>query len=449
MISNSNLNTMNLFQLILKFKNYPIGKSSHLLASIRQMDAKSFEEEKEIKKWCQFNYLVQNNVFYRSFIKSHLGGEFPKQWNDIPIITKKDIQKPLELILTSGFDNKSLFKNSTSGSTGNPFFFAKDKFSHAMTWALIMDRYGWHGIEYGKSLQARFYGIPLGGYKYYVETLKDLISSRVRFPVFDLSDKVLDSYIEVFKKKRFVYINGYAASLVFFAGHCIKRGIILKDFCPSLKVCIPTSETCTDEDREILQKGFGIKVVNEYGCAEMDVIAFEDEDGDWITSDENVFIEVVDDENKPLSNGLTGKILLTTLYNKAIPLIRYEVGDIGSLSTFKKGNFNILQNLSGRTNDFAIMPNGRKVPALTFYYVTKTLIKEHLAVKEFIIKQTSLNVFVVEYVSEMEFDNEIKEIIQVAFDKYLEPNLIVNFLKLDKIERGKTGKFKQFISLIK
>jgi hypothetical protein len=49
----------------------------------------------------------------------------------------------------------------------------------------------------------------------------------------------------------------------------------------------------------------------------------------------------------------------------------------------------------------------------------------------------------------MEFTDEIKEIIQVAFDKYLEPNLIVHFLKLEKVERGKTGKFKQFISLIK
>jgi phenylacetate-CoA ligase len=237
--------------------------------------------------------------------------------------------------------------------------------------------------------------------------------------------------------------------LVFFAGHCIKRGIILKNICPTLKICIPTSETCTADDREILQKGFGVKVVNEYGCAEMDIIAFEDNDGDWIVSNENVFIEIVDDDNKPLPNGSTGKILLTTLYNRAIPLIRYEVGDLGALKPAKKGNFNLLDNLSGRTNDFAVMPNGRKVPALTFYYVTKTLIKEHLAVKEFIIKQTNLNVFVVEYVSEMEFDNEIKEIIQVAFDKYLEPNLIVHFLKLDKVERGKTGKFKQFISLIK
>jgi phenylacetate-CoA ligase len=246
-----------------------------------------------------------------------------------------------------------------------------------------------------------------------------------------------------------VYINGYAASLVFFAGHCIKRGIILKEICPTLKVCIPTSETCTKDDRDILQKGFGIKVVNEYGCAEMDVIAFEDEDGDWITSNENVFIEVVDDDNKPLPNGSTGKILLTTLYNKAIPLIRYEVGDIGTLSTIKKGNYNILQNLSGRTNDFAIMPNGRKVPALTFYYVTKTLIKEHLEVKEFIIKQISLNEFIVEYVGGVEFSDEIKRIIQDAFDKYLEPGLQVSFSKVERVERGKTGKFKQFISLIK
>ena len=440
---------MNFFRKTLKFNHYPLDEACKTLNSISELDLKSFEDFQNLKKWNQFNYFIENNNFYHSFLKSHIGNEFPKQWSDIPIITKKDIQKPLETILSKEYKNKALFKNSTSGSSGNPFFFAKDKFAHAMTWELIINRYSWHKIEYGKSLQARFYGIPLGGYKYYIEKLKDLISARVRFPVFDLSDKLLDSYIEVFRLRPFEYINGYTASLVFFANHCMNKGIILKEICPSLKICIPTSETCTADDREILQKGFGVKVVNEYGCAEMDVIAFEDNDGDWIISDENVYLEVVDDDNRPVVKGQNGKIILTSLHNKAIPLIRYEVGDLGALRPAKKGNFNVLESLSGRTNDFAIMPNGRKVPALTFYYVTKTLIKEHLAVKEFIIKQTNLNVFVIEYVSEMEFTDEIKEIIQVAFDKYLEPNLIVHFLKLEKVERGKTGKFKQFISLIK
>jgi phenylacetate-CoA ligase len=440
---------MNFFKKTLKINNYPFDEACKTLNSISQLDLKSFEDFQELQKWKQFNYFIENNNFYNSFVRSQIGNELPKLWSDIPIIKKKDIQKPLETILSKEYKNKSLFKNSTSGSTGNPFFFAKDKFAHAMTWALIMNRYSWYKIEYGKSLQARFYGIPLGGYKYYIEKLKDLISARVRFPVFDLSDKVLNSYIEIFKTKPFEYINGYAASLVFFAGHCIKRGIILKDICPTLKICIPTSETCTADDREILQKGFGVKVVNEYGCAEMDVIAFDDNDGDWIVSDENVFIEIVDDDNKPLPNGSTGKILLTTLYNRAIPLIRYEVGDLGALKPAKKGNFNVLDNLSGRTNDFAVMPNGRKVPALTFYYVTKTLIKEHLAVKEFIIKQISLNEFIVEYAGGVEFSDEIKRIIKEAFDKYLQPGLNVSYSKVEKVERGKTGKFKQFISLIK
>ena len=435
---------INIFNIVLYLKGFNIRYAQAELRKIQMLDIISFKEDMERKKWEQFKFHLENNKFYNNFINNRIVIE----WSDIPLLSKKEIQKPLRYILTDGYEKKSLFKNSTSGSTGKPFYFAKDKLAHSMTWALIIHRYKVHGIEYGKSLQARFYGIPLSGYKYYVEKVKDFISSRVRFPVFDLSEKVLDKYIKLFSSRPFEYINGYTASLVFFANHCIKRSVVLKEICPTLKICIPTSEICTLEDREILQKGFGVKIVNEYGCAEMDILAIEDADGDWITSNENVFIEIVDENNNPLPNGQTGKILLTSLYNKAIPLIRYEVGDLGALSMNSKGKYNVLQNLSGRINDFAIMPNGRKVPALTFYYVTKTLIKEYLKVNEFVIKQIKLNEFIVEYSSEKEFDDKIKKIVKIAFDNYLEPGLHVRFSKVENIERGKSGKFKQFISLI-
>ena len=87
-------------------------------------------------------------------------------------------------------------------------------------------------------------------------------------------------------------------------GHyLIDNQIVLSDVCPTLKVCIPTSETVTKEDREILIEGFGVKVVNEYGVSEVGgIVAFEDNDSNWRLSAETQFVEVLDKKNNPIEN---------------------------------------------------------------------------------------------------------------------------------------------------
>ena len=60
----------------------------------------------------------------------------------------------------------------------------------------------------------------------------------------------------------------------------------------------------------------------------------------------------------------------------------------------------ILKKLIGRTNDVALLPSGKKSPGLTFYYVTKSIIEDDGNVKEFVIKQTKIDTFEIEYVSE-------------------------------------------------
>jgi phenylacetate-CoA ligase len=223
---------------------------------------------------------------------------------------------------------------------------------------------------------------------------------------------------------------------------------VLKDYCPTLKICFPTSEMCRQSDRIILEKGFGVSVANEYGCAEMDILAFEDENFDWIVSNENVFFEIVDESGKNVERGNSGRVIITSLYNKAVPLIRYELGDIGALDSKVKGQNDVLLDLLGRTNEFAELPSGRKVPALTFYYITKTLIKEKYSIKEFVIKQISISEFLFEYVSDNELPSSAKIQINKAMDEYLEPNLKSIFEKRNKIERSSAGKLKQFENLL-
>lgn len=433
---------INIFDISLLLQHYPINKARKELLFVQNNFAKDSVAYQEKRKWEIFNHHVANNKAYSNFV----GNSTFDSWEDIPVLTKKNIQAPLSERLTDGYSGKKIHLHNTSGSSGTPFYFAKDKFCHAMSWAINYDRFGWHSVHIGNDLQGRFYGIPLSKAKYFKEKIKDFLACRVRFPVFDLSDKVLAEYLDTFSKKKINYLNGYTSSLVLFAKFLKKSNVVLSDVCPGLKAAFTTSEVCDDIDRKIMEEGFGVKVVNEYGAAELDLIAFEDKDFDWLVNYETLVVEILDDENKPVKPGVEGKVVITSLYNKAMPFIRYELGDRAILTDRKKGPYQILQKVVGRTNDIAILPSGKKSPGLTFYYISKSLLEGGDFMKEFIIKQTSIDHFHFEYVAERVINDQEKAKVLEAMNTYLEPGLNASFEKKEQIERTKAGKLKHFFS---
>lgn len=424
---------------------FQIQEASSEFEKIQSISEANFEQYLLEKRTKIVDYHIKNNDSYQNLV----GETNLENWNNLPVMTKKDFQKPLQKRLSKGFTTKNVYINKTSGSSGDPFVFAKDKFCHALTWATIINRFGWFGINFNSSLQARFYGIPFDFIGNTKEHIKDFLSHRYRFPIFDLSDAVLETVLEKFQKKKFNYINGYTSSIVLFAKFLQKKNIVLTSVCPSLKCCIVTSEMLFEEDKILMEKQFGVPVVNEYGASELDLIAFQNIDGNWQVNSETLFVEILDEENNVLPYGKEGRIVITSLYNKAHPFIRYDIGDVGILdekSTIKKP---ILKKLIGRTNDIAILPSGKKSPGLTFYYITKSIIEDDGNVKEFIVKQTKIDTFDIEYVSQNKLtENQILNI-EKAIAMYLESGLNFTFTRKEKLERSKSGKLKQFVSLIK
>ncbi|HKJ49629.1 MAG TPA: hypothetical protein VJ973_11095, partial [Christiangramia sp.] len=192
----------------------------------------------------------------------------------------------------------------------------------------------------------------------------------------------------------------------------------------------------------------GVPVVNEYGAAELDLIAFTNKKGEFIVNSETLFVEILDDQDKPVEHGQSGRIIITSLYNKAHPMIRYDIGDTGTLSeksTYKKP---ILAELTGRTNDVAKLPSGKVVPGLTFYYVTKSIIEDSGIVKEFIIEQTAIDEFNIIYVSERDLTQNETDKMEQALTTYLEEGLQLNFKREFVLDRNSRGKLKQFISYL-
>ncbi|MCY7363455.1 MAG: phenylacetate--CoA ligase family protein, partial [Ignavibacteria bacterium] len=364
----------------------------------------------------------------------------------IPIIKKTDYQNSGFKLISDSIKKKDLYTGYTSGSSGHPFSYAKDKFAHAMTWALIKNRYDNFGLTlYSK--QARFYGIPFERKDYIIERTKDYLANRYRFPVFDMSDEKLETFFEKFTKTKFDYIYGYTNSIVLFARYLIKKNIVLKDVCPTLKICICTSENCAEEDKEIIKKGFGITGVNEYGTSEVDLIAFEDFKGNWKLSNENIYIEILGESGGKLTGGGEGRIILTALHNKAMPFIRYEIGDTAVIEP--SDSKIIIKKLLGGVNDIIQLPSGKKSSGITFYFISRGVLERSGNLREFIIKQIEINKFVFEVVSDEDISEKDKAELQKKMDIYLEPGLNIEINRVEKIERTKAGKMKHFHSLLK
>ena len=433
---------MRLFDISLKINGFEIDKAKKVLAEIQKKSDSDFKTYVDIKKREILKHHLKQNPFYKSF-----GKDIDiENWESIPIMTKRHLQQPIEQRLSKEFTAENVYLNKTSGSSGDPFIFVKDKWCHAMTWAQIMDRFSWYNIDFNSSKQARFYGIPLDKKGYYKERIKDFFSNRYRFSIFDLSDESFEKTLQKFKSTSFEFINGYTSPIVQFAKFLKRKEVVLTDICPSLKVCIVTSEMLFDIDKILMETQFGIPVVNEYGASELDLVAFENPKGDWVVNTETILVEIVDADGNLVPHGKDGRVVITSFYNKAHPFIRYDIGDIGSLSQQSTARKPLLEKLTGRTNDIVILPSGKKAAGLTFYYITKSVIENDGNVSEFIIEQITLDNFMVKYVSKNRLTDEQESNVSNEIETYLEPGLKIDFKKVKVLKRTKAGKLKQFVS---
>ena len=421
---------------------FPIAEAKARLLEIQSISEADYSSYISEKRQEIFDFHLKENPFYQQFI----GNQSINSWEDIPVMQKAHLQHPLKERLSNGYQERSVYVNKTSGSSGHPFIFAKDRFCHALTWAEIFDRFSWYDLDFHRSYQARFYGIPLDFMGYQKERLKDRLSCRYRFPIFDLSEEKLEQFLSKFRRKKFDYINGYTSSIVLFAKFIQQKKIVLTQICPSLKYCIVTSEMLFDSDKKLMQEAFGVPVVNEYGASELDLIAFTNTEDEFVVNSETLYVEILDDNDRPVPNGTSGRIVITGLYNKAHPMIRYDIGDTGILSPTSTLKKPVLQELIGRTNDVARLPSGKTVPGLTFYYVTKSVIEDNGNVKEFIIVQTALDHFQITYTSGRELTVEEIDTMKNALFTYLEKGLRLSFERVAVLDRSKRGKLKQFMS---
>jgi phenylacetate-CoA ligase len=139
---------------------------------------------------------------------------------------------------------------------------------------------------------------------------------------------------------------------VWFALYCERNGIKF----PSLKFVFCSYEFVSVVHRKILQRVFGVPVLNFYGSTETGHLLMENERGEMTPSLDNVFYEIVE----PDARGI-GSLVVTTLTNDVMPLVRYKIGDLAERVERSYANEYFVH---GRERDALMRRDGERVTTL-------------------------------------------------------------------------------------
>jgi phenylacetate-CoA ligase len=212
-----------------------------------------------------------------------------------------------------------------------------------------------------------------------------------------------------------------------------------------LDVVIATGELLDSATRESLTEFFGCPVVNEYGCSESGIIAFECSHGHFHVIPVAVYVEVAAGSPR-VEDVQEGPLLITDLYGDLMPFVRYTLEDIVRLHPPDEcacgRELPRLEVLAGRTNSFIRTPDGRQIYGAVLAYSVPS------GVSEFQVRQTDLyslhgQVVVEERRNETEVVEECRRVWSDAVGSEIEIEVEV----VDEISRDSSGKRRYLIPL--
>lgn len=202
-------------------------------------------------------------------------------------------------------------------------------------------------------------------------------------------------------------------------------------------------ESLRDRARHLL----GVDIRDNYGSTE-GFIAWQCPTGSYHINVEHVAIEIVDEYGAPATSGQMGKVLVTTLENRLMPLIRYEIGDYAIASSERCScgrTLPLMGKVIGRGINLFRMPDGR----LLSPWPLIGPLKARAMLQQFQVVQETFDHYVVRYVADREVGREAEEQIAASFAKTLATELTVSFEKMESIPRTAGGKFMTALSLIR
>lgn len=150
-----------------------------------------------------------------------------------------------------------------------------------------------------------------------------------RVLAFEMPDTKAERFIARLRKNRPRTLTGNPSTLAYFASFAEKRDIALSDL--GIQTVFAAGERLRESQREVIARNYGCPVAYLYGNRGGGFVASQCPMGGLHIAAENVAVEIVDEDGKPLPSGKMGEIVLTNTTSRDFPFIRYRTGDIGAL----------------------------------------------------------------------------------------------------------------------
>ena len=391
-------------------------------------------------QWQQLKTMIshayENVPYYRH--KFNLAALVPDQVRDrsdfrkVPILTKKDLREPSHSIKAQD-QNYAFSSYSSSGSTGPSSMVLVDRTAAAFRHAAVFRMRKWMGLDIGDRM-IMFWGSQLDVKNRSIDYVKDLFLNRRTFSTHALDNQQMEEYCRSVRRFKPKLLYGFTSAIYQFAQFLTSRN---QDFRNSgIKAVLVTGEPLFEYQRECMEDTFGCPVYVQYGAEEFGPIAYECPDGGLHVMAENVYVEV----EEPVDSAGKGNLLITSLRNSVMPLIRYRLGDVGMLSENKCScgrGLPMLKEISGRSVDYIKTPDGKIMHGINFDYLPKYFLKE---IKQFKIEQTDLNTLSIVMVKEKGFDEHTVSRFEKKLREIVGNKLQIHYEFKTEIPREATGK---------
>lgn len=363
--------------------------------------------------------------------------------NKIPILRKEEIKKEISHMISNDFEKANLKRVVTSGSTGRPLTFyitsKEDEFRKA--------RHLRANIICGQKMRDRW-AVITSPYRFQKIPRLPRLLRIYAMNTISLYDHPSKQLISV-EKMRPDVLEGYSSSLYLLAKETDKQGV--ETIKP--RIMFGGAELIEDSYRRFIEKVFDAPLYDQYATIEFERMAWQcpEKTGYHIDADA-LIVQFVDENGEEVSPGERGEIVCTSLFNYAMPLIRYAVGDVGVASAEECTcgvGFPMMKVIEGRRDSILFLPDGRPLSPIAFVYAMQ-LFRLFERIDQWRVVQKSDDSFRIdvkkadEKVDEQVMRAELTRHIRKTLDLSSEIEVEVDFV--DDIPLSKGGKMNKVVS---
>ena len=435
-------------------------KGEYAAQALEKLTDSQWKSQEELlsEQWQLVRKIVKraaNDVPYYRKSYADIGWDFNndlfsyEDFLNLPKVEKESLRDNITEFLNPNYKGRVTL-GRTSGSTGQSLTLYYDRENESYSEAGRWRAKNWWGIIPG-SRHVTLWGRPFTGYKdRFSQKTKSYLMNNLLFSAFDLNKNTLQTIWDKIFRFRPKIIYGYPSAIFPLALYIKENKIDASSL--KLKVIMTTAETITTQQRSIIEDAFCCRTANEYGCSETGGFVYECPQGSWHISSELTFIEVLDRNGKPRSPGESGEIVITHLRNNYMPLIRYRVGDKGTLLSGNCGcgrGLPLMKVTVAKESDIVKLANQKTYSSEIFDYINLAVLKKFPnSILQFRVIQNTLVNFDVEYINGSDYYRPAKKLFEQLMKQELGKDINVNFREVRNIQREPSGKLRYFISNI-